>query len=234
MQTQMMSRQAGRIKILAVVLSISLFTSTAFAGGGNVLPSSATPKGYSLSDMAKATAFFNTGDHSAATYPETPFQILYYRENPPGTPDLTFNVRPGTTLYVPIFLADDSPPILGNFPTNVNNRNDVLTYFYSLQQLGNIYTRIVVDGTTNSLGSDYVVGVGLVKLADGPGGTQHPRIGSYIVSAAFLTPLKKGRHTVEIRVYFHGAALMPFFPPDGVLQSSSTYTVIVRDASEED
>jgi hypothetical protein len=34
-------------------------------------------------------------------------------------------------------------------------------------------------------------GVGHVKLGDGPGGAQEPRIGSYIVFAAFLTPLNK-------------------------------------------
>jgi hypothetical protein len=28
----------------------------------------------------------------------------------------TFNVRPGTILYVPVAQADDSPPILGDFP----------------------------------------------------------------------------------------------------------------------
>jgi hypothetical protein len=45
-------------------------------GGGYVLPGPAKPKGYSLYRMAKATAFFNTGDHSLETYPDTPFQIL--------------------------------------------------------------------------------------------------------------------------------------------------------------
>jgi hypothetical protein len=65
----------------------------------------------------------------------------------------------------------------------------------------------VVDDTVNSLGSDYVVGVGNVNLGDGPGGTQEPRIGSYIVFAAFLTPLNKVTHRVAIQGYLSGAAL---------------------------
>jgi hypothetical protein len=82
----------------------------------------------------------------------------------------------------------------------------------------------VVDGTVTSLGSDYVVGVGNVKLGDGPGGTREPRIGSYIVFAAFLTPLNKGTHTVTIQGYLNGAAL-----GGGVFQfSDPPYIVIVR------
>ena len=75
------------------------------------------------------------------------------------------------------------------------------------QELGTIYIKIVVDGAVHSLGSDYVVGVGHVKLGDGPGGAQEPRIGSYIVFAAFLTPLKKGTHTVQVQGYLIGAAV---------------------------
>jgi hypothetical protein len=193
------------------------------AGGGNVLPGPAKPRGYSLSDMAKATAFFNTGPHDLTFYPDTPFQILYI---PLGTPEnmspLPFEVRPGTMLYVPIFYSDDSPPITGDFP-NVDFRQAVLHYIYSPTELGTIYIQIVVDGTVNSLGSDYVVGVGNVKLGDGPGGTREPRIGNYIVFAAFLTPLNKGTHTVRIQGYLNGAAL------GGVFQfSDPPYIVIVR------
>ena len=70
----------------------------------------------------------------------------------------------------------------------------------------------MVDGTKNSLGSDYVFGVGPVKLGDGPG-TQ------YIGFAAFLTPLNKGTHTVEIIGSLNGAALARCrqYPPRGVL-----------------
>ena len=164
--------------------------------GGQVLPGPAKPRGYSLSDMAKATAFFNTGSHDLTFYPDTPFQILFI---PPGTPDnmspVPFDVGQGTMLYVPIFYADDSPPVTGDFP-DVHFRQEVLRYVYSPTELGTIYIKIVVDGAVHSLGSDlwqqslqqlrekeatFVVGVGHVKLGDGPGGAQEPRIGSYIV-----------------------------------------------------
>jgi hypothetical protein len=48
------------------------------------------------------------------------------------------------------------------------------------------------------------------------------------VFAAFLTPLNKGTHTVEIQGNSNGAALIPFFPSNGVWQFTISYTVIVR------
>jgi hypothetical protein len=209
--------------VLALLIALTIAPTVLLAGGGNVLPGPAKPRGYSLYDMAKATAFFNTGSHDLTFYPDTPFQILYI---PPGTPANTspvpFDVRPGTMLYVPILLIDDSPPIVGDFP-NVNDRQAVLKYLYSPKELGTIYIKIVVDDMVNSLGSDYVVGVGNVKLGDGPGGTQEPRIGSYIVFAAFLTPLNKGTHTVKIQGYLTGAAVGGNFS-----FSDPPYIVIVR------
>ena len=86
-------------------------------GGGNVLPPTDKPKGYSLSDIAKATAFFSTSgpdNRSEATEPNVPFQVLY--DSNVNDPHNTFFVGPSTTFYVPIFYSDDSPPITGNFP----------------------------------------------------------------------------------------------------------------------
>lgn len=57
-------------------------------GGGNVLPATAKPKGYSLTDIAKATAFFATtppSDRSKETEPDVPFQILYTTSDPSNT-----------------------------------------------------------------------------------------------------------------------------------------------------
>jgi hypothetical protein len=211
--------------VLAFLMTLAVAPTAIFAedsddSGGHVLPGPAKPRGYSLSDMAKATAFFNTRpDRTPETEPDTPFQILYV----PQDNNLTFEVRPGTMLYVPIFVSDDSLPIVGDFP-NVDFRQAVLLYIYSKMELGTIYMRIVVDDTVNSLGSDYVVGVRNVKLGDGPGGTQEPRIGSYIVFAAFLTSLNKGTHKVAIQGYLSGAAL-----GGGVFQfSNPPYKVIVR------
>jgi hypothetical protein len=121
----------------------------------------------------------------------------------------------------------------------VNNRDAVLNYFYARDQLGNDYTRIVVDGKVNSLGPDYVVAVRPVKLGDAyddplthihvPAGNQ------YIVSAAFLTPLTMGSHTVQILWSSTGSAVknyqfdgQPVFPPDGWIFNVPTFTVVVH------
>src|SRR5262249_11124051 len=45
--------------------------------GGEVLPAAARPHGFSLTDMARATALFNTSGNDLSQYPQTPFQILY-------------------------------------------------------------------------------------------------------------------------------------------------------------
>jgi hypothetical protein len=205
----------------ALLIALTIAPIVVLAGGGNVLPGPAKPRGYSLSDMAAATAFFNTGDHSLDTYPDTPFQILYVPKSS-GPGPYSFTVSTGTMLYVPIFFSDDSPPVIGEFPT-VNDRQAVLNYVYSPMELGAIDITIVVDGTKNSLGSDYVFGVGPVKLGDGPG-TQ------YIGFAAFLTPLNKGTHTVEIIGSLNGAALLAAvsIPPGGFFQFDIQYIVSVR------
>jgi hypothetical protein len=181
--------------VLVLIIAVTIAPTVMLAGGGNILPGPAKPRGYSLSDMAKATAFFNTGPHTPDTYPKTPFQILFSRDN------LTFEVSPGTMFYVPVLFSDDTKPVIGTFP-DVNDRDAVLNYFYSQQQLGNIYAQIVIDGEVNSLGSDHVAGVGPVNLGDAYDdpitGIHVPAGTHYIVAAAFLTPLTKGTHTVQI------------------------------------
>jgi len=180
--------------VLSLLMVSTVAPTMVLAGGGNVLPPTAKPRGYSFSDMAKATAYFNTGGRASNT-PNTPFQILYVIDSQTSN---TFEVSQGSMFYVPMVFTDNSPSrLVGVFP-NINIREELLNYFYSPDQLGNNYTQILVDGEVNSLGSDYVVGVP-VPLADG--GTQ------YIVSAAFLTPLSNGTHTVEIRVSFTGKAV---------------------------
>jgi|SRR5271166_2737242 len=119
--------RSHRVRWITVgVLILGVIGTSALAGGGNVLPATANPKGYSLSEMAKATSFFNTGGQ---TYPDTPFQILYvWKDN------LTFTVSPGTMLYVPVLYSDSTEPVIGNFPTDVNIRDQVLNYFFSQDQ----------------------------------------------------------------------------------------------------
>jgi hypothetical protein len=211
--------------VLALLIALTMAPALVLAGGGNVLPGQAKPKGYSLSDMARATAFFNTGDHSLDTYPHTPFQILYVPKGD-GPQPYSFTVSPGTMLYVPIFFSDDTQPLVGDFPKNVDKRLAVLNYVYSPTQLGATSINIEVDRSMNPLGSDYVVGVHAKLADDGGFGPGH----QYIVFGAFLTPLDKGTHTVTISGSLNGAALLAAvgLPPNGVYQFEIVFTVIVH------
>jgi hypothetical protein len=190
--------------------------------GGNVLPPTARPKGYSLKDIAKATAFFATrgpdqpNGRSKSNEPNVPFQILY--DSNINEPHNTFSVEPGTMFYVPIFFVSDSPPIVGNFPSIVSDPQAVTKYLLDDRELGGEKIEVKVDGKTTSIIEDpaYFVGVETEPLADG-GGTH------YITAAVFLTPLTKGTHTVTIAARFTGAAVAP--PP---FEFEISYTVIVR------
>jgi hypothetical protein len=217
------------------VLTLGIFATSALAGGGNVIPATANPQGYSLYKMAKATSFFNTGGQ---IYPDTPFQILYmWKDN------LTFNVSPGTMLYVPVLYSDSTEPVIGRFPTDVNQRDQVLNYLFAQDQIGNQSMAIVVDDKQTALSPDYLVGVASVKLGDNDGIVRPSN--RYIVVAAFLTPLNPGTHTVQIQAYSNGKALEDYFLAypkfasyvpilfDAITQkyywtASVTYTVIVK------
>lgn len=178
------------VKVFVTVLGFFICTASAMAGDdgrdgndrrdgdGRVLPASAKPKGYSLSDIAAATAAYNI-DQSTPP-PNVPFKIL--------VGDTT--VKPDTMFYLPIFFADDStnPPAAPGFPTNISNRDADADYLYS--QAGVDAFIVQVDDKLTILDDDYVRGV---KVALLPDGATH-----YIVSAAFLTPLTPGKHTVGI------------------------------------
>lgn len=237
------------IAVLAIFASVAVFAGTSpqqtglqdesgLSYGGYVFPPTAEPKGYSLYKMAKTIAYFNTGDHSG-TPPMVPFQILY---TSPNNPNNTFDVKSNTILYVPIMSNDDSPLVvngneylLGDFPP-VGNRNALLYYFYSPNELGFQYTEIVVDGKIISLGSDYLVEVKVPILADCSIPDNQQLCGTtygtqYQTVAAFLQPLKAGPHTVEISVYANGDAFKaqvwePYFP-GGYWASSLIYKVNV-------
>jgi hypothetical protein len=239
----LISHRGGWITILGIVLAtLTSAAALAVIGGvvsdppraaasedrkeGKVLPPTARPHGYSLTEMAKITAVFNSGDHSGPP-PVTPFQILYTSTSNNNT----FDVSPGTMFYVPVIFFDDSPPIAGDFPyaffNNTEDQDDtgdrkaLLHYVFSGDELGVDSMEIKVDGKVFSLGPDYVVGVTTPPLSDG-GGTH------YIPFAAFLTPLTKGTHTVEIAGNSDGKALIPFFPPNGVWEFKIIYTVNVH------
>lgn len=215
--------------------------SSAESEDGGVLPPNAKPNGYSLSAVAKATAFFNTSS-PRANPPDlpclledaeecAPIQILFSATGG----DNSFSVSRGTIFYVPVILNDDSPPIIGSCPItattcadfpNVGNRGAFLNYMYSPKEFGLRYSQIVVDGKVHNLGSDYLVEVRAPVppgLADGSG-TQ------YMTSAAFLAPLSAGIHTVQIRGNANGDDLVEVFTALGLgipFPFSITYTVTV-------
>jgi len=193
--------------------------------GGQVLPPSARPQGFSLTDMAGKTAQFTTSGNTQSV-PPTPFQILFFK--PPSTATSKgnglsvtgsnfFNVPEGKMFYVPIAIADDSPTVIGTFPTSSSM---AASYWFDSSQLGGSQS-IVVDGNTTSIGASYLVGpITTQPLPDG-GGTHIITIG------VFLTPLSKGTHTVEVKARFDGALLLPFV---GISfeEEDFTYTVTVQ------
>jgi hypothetical protein len=120
-------------------------------------------------------------------------------------------------FYVPIYSTDDSPPIVGNFPADLNDRAALEAYVFGPDQIGVDLLQIIVDGEVTNLRPAYVVGVTTPPLPDG-GGTH------YIVPAAFLGPLSPGIHTVVFRSHFSGAAIGG--PPGFGFVGS--YTVMVQ------
>jgi hypothetical protein len=179
------------------VLGVLTCTASALAGGGNVLPSTAKPKGYSLSTIAVDTAVYNTGAQSGnpSPPPDVPFEILV-----PSSFDYT--VPPGTMIYLPIFFEDDSGGAPPGFPSDITDQKACAEYLDSVALATfNVTAFIVqVDGKTTTLDDSYIVGVTTPPLLDGtPPGTH------YIISAAFLTPLTPGQHTVAIGGIVDGA-----------------------------
>jgi hypothetical protein len=177
-----MCRQESRLKITVAVVVLLLGTAP-WVRGDSVLPASATPNGYSLSNMAAITAAYN---EVGGTPPNVPFDIILS----------STTVDSSTTLYVPIFYADDGPPpTVPPFPTNITDQHDNAQYLYS--QAGVTGFILQVDGVTTSLSDDYVSGVPVSPaLPDGAN--------NYIVVAAFLSPLAVGQHTLGIGGYIDG------------------------------
>jgi hypothetical protein len=177
---------------------------------------------YSLAYAAELTAYFNNlAERKANQYPRNlPFQLLYEppvkKKNNTGGKETTFYVRPGTLLYVPVLYNTNAPPAAENFPP-AGDRAALINYFYSHNELGLVYARIVVDGKVTMLSSRYLVEV----TFDPPGLADGTTI--YQTIAGFLAPLSKGAHTVVISALLNGKAL----GEDG-FEFSTTYRVIVR------
>jgi len=177
------------VKVFMAVLGVLTCTASALAQGGNVLPACATPKGYSLSRMAKETAVYFTGINSGNPLtpppPHVPFEIVVAGES--------VTVKPGTMLYVPGPYADNSPPVFPGFPTDIHDQAADAAYIYTVfLALYDVTDFIVqVDGQTTILDADCIRGVRTPPLLDGGGD-------EYIVNAVFLTPLTPGEHTVGV------------------------------------
>jgi hypothetical protein len=196
------------VKVFVAVLGIVACTASAVLGqspndcspgrgGGNVLPPFANPHGYSLSDAAEATAVYNAGQAAGITEPppNVPFEVL--------VDDTT--VKLGTTLYLPIFFADDSGTVAPGFPKHVQNQDACADFLdsYVLMNFGVTDFIVQVDGETTILEDDYIVGVRTAPLPDGPPAGTH-----YIVSAAFISPLAPGKHTVALGGIISGAPVV--------------------------
>lgn len=199
-------RRLERNSTCALMFLVLSWAVPAFAGGGNVLPPTARPHGYSLTEMAGITGVFNGTLPRDGVPPTegTPFEMLYARENG----DKVFHVAPGTTLYVPVVYS------VGD-GIDVADKAAVADLYFSPEKYGAQFIEIVVDGQATSL-IRFGYPVGAFLPLDG-GGTL-----DYSTVAAFLTPLSPGTHEVTIRALFDGALL-----GGGTFESLDTYTVIV-------
>jgi hypothetical protein len=200
-------------------------------GEDAVLPANARLHGYSLTDMTLAAALFDVSGNNLQYYPNTPFQILYYDPKTltntlvgttlMSTGSNSFTVAPGTPFFVPLWNADDSPPIVGKFPTEASQAAD---YFFNPDQLGGHF-EIIVDGQSTPIGRAYVAGpvTSSTPLPDGGG--------SHIITVGvFLHPLSVGTHTVTIRGGLAGTAVgATYLATNGfnALTEDITYTIHV-------
>jgi hypothetical protein len=218
----------GTLVLAGAFMASPAWSDAAAHGGGNVLPSTAQPFGWSLSRMTGALAFFTISGNDPAYYPDTPFQVLYLAQGT-GTSEMvdgglhitgssTFTVRPNTSFFVPVFSVDDSPPVIGTWPTT---HEQAVAYFFDPAQVGAKGLEITVDGRTSPLGAAYLAGpVTTAPLPDG-GGTHILTVG------AFLSPLSPGQHTVSISGGVFGAEI---FPATGLafVDEDISYTVTVQ------
>jgi len=202
-------------------------------GGGAVLPPTDRPYGYSLTDMSQKTAPFNVSGNDPQYYPKTPFQVLYADsskstlESVNGGTAVTGgnkfkHVSPETSFYVPLLTVDDSPPILGGKDAFPHDSSTAAAYFFDQDQVGVTDTEIIVDGKSTLVGAAYLAGpVQTQPLPDG-GGTH------IITLGVFLSPMSKGKHTVEIKGEFAGEFFRTAYPTLGnFLSEDFTYVVHV-------
>lgn len=206
------------------LLLVTMVTPTHAASvHGHVLPPTAKVHGWSLTKAVQETAFFNSsidanGWRMEDRLPENlPFQMLYTRSGN------TFQVKPGTTFYLPISFIDSSPPLIGTYPTNTREARH---YFFDSSQFGFRKVKVVIDGEKTAIGPEYVAGPITTKLG---------YIGSdedfqYASIGVFLD-LKQGKHTVAVHYEVAGTLYLDYLESQGAPREPSItdfgYTVIV-------
>jgi len=213
-QTTQVNHKPGIGRAVSALAVLTLFLTTAapvWAGGGNLMPPTARPMGYSLDDMASAVANFSASGNNLAYYPNTPFQIIY------NGGSNTFTLKPGRFLYVKLFYIDDSPPVIGDWPAD---KAAAVNYVFGSTELGAQNLQVEVDGKVSSLQNPGYIG-GPVPTPTSPDGSEH-----LIQIAGFLTPLTPGTHSITISGLFNGDALVALF--GGPYTDTITYTVIVK------
>jgi hypothetical protein len=194
------------VALFCVALNIRPKSSLAFTVGGEVLPASTTVNGYSLTDAATAIApYQDTFD--PAYLPSTPFQLLTLAAS-------SYTVTNNTYFYLPLSSVNDSPPILGTFPSTPS---EAQSYWFDSSQIGASGFKITVDGKETALGSEYLAGPVNTPL---PLGGQHS-----LVFAAFLSPLTEGQHTINFKNAFNGELIGGPCAPDACFTSDVTYAV---------
>jgi hypothetical protein len=185
--------------------------------GGQVLPPGARPHGYSLEDMARLLAPFTTSGNDLKHYPNTPFQILYTISGGPPAMSIScqnggtgvldsgcnaFKVNAGMEFFVPLLGVDDSPPVLGTFPTD---EEGAIPYFFGSKNYGGREFVITVDCRSTRIGPGFLAGpVQTPPLLDG-GGTHFIQLG------AFLEPLSLGLHVITVQGEIAGAGVLPTY-----------------------
>ncbi len=187
--------------------------------GGDVLPADTIVNGFSLTDAAIAIAPFQdqlTIGPDSSLLPDTPFQLLTLAAD-------TYNVTSDTYFYVPLSSANNSPPILGNFPSDSSQN---AFYWFDPTQLGGQNLSITVDGRVTPIGSDYLAGPVTKTLPFGGNST--------VVLAAFLSPLSPGEHTVQIQGKYNGKLVGSPCVPDVCVSFEVSYQVNSQPVPEPD
>lgn len=196
-------------------------------GDGRILPPTATPFGISLTEMTRLSAAFQTSGGDLRFFPHTPLQVLFtqsqdveFRPVAGGTLILgsrEFTFPRGTTMWVPLFSATDSAPVLGTFP---RTHAQAVRYIVDKAAFGANNVVVVIDGAARTLGPGHITGpVTKNRLRDC---TVPADCGTHLVmDSAFIDRLPVGTHTIEVYANFNGAFFTPF------IREHLTYTVTI-------